>query len=102
MSREDAFRHSAEAITGPISRIISKQGIMAVYDAVGADGRPAFESAYAAAYPAAKEILSEIYDEVSSGNEIRSVVMAGERLKTQPMGKIDGTETWKVGEKVRA
>ena len=49
MSREDAFLHSAEAITGPISRLISKQGIMAVYDAVGADGRPDFEAAYAAA-----------------------------------------------------
>ena len=38
----------------------------------------------------------------SSGNEIRSVVLAGERLKRHPMGKIDGTETWKVGEAVRA
>jgi ketol-acid reductoisomerase len=102
MSREDAFLHSAEAITGPISRIISKQGMLAVYDAVGADGRREFEQAYASSYPAAREILSEIYDEVSSGNEIRSVVMAGERLKQQPMGKIDGTETWEVGQKVRA
>jgi ketol-acid reductoisomerase len=47
-------------------------------------------------------VLEEIYDEVSSGNEIRSVVMAGERLKHRPMGKIDGTETWTVGEKVRS
>ena len=31
-----------------------------------------------------------------------SVVMAGQRLKKQPMGKIDRTETWKVGESVRA
>ncbi len=47
-------------------------------------------------------MLAEIYDEVASGNEIRSVVLAGERLKTRPMGKIDGTETWKVGAGVRA
>ncbi len=47
-------------------------------------------------------MLQEIYDEVSSGNEIRSVVLAGERLKNHPMGKIDGTETWKVGKQVRA
>ncbi len=39
MSREDAFLHSAEAITGPISRIISRQGIKGVYEALGADGR---------------------------------------------------------------
>jgi len=102
MTREDAFLNSAEAITGPISHIISKQGMMGVYEAVGADGRSEFEAAYTASYPAAKEILAEIYDEVSSGNEIRSVVMAGERLKEHPMGKIDRTETWKVGEKVRA
>ena len=28
--------------------------------------------------------------------------MAGERLKKRPIGKIDVTETWRVGEKVRA
>ncbi len=102
MSKEDAFLHSAEAITGPISHIISKQGIRGVYEALGADGRPQFEAAYAATYPTAKELLAEIYDEVSSGNEIRSVILAGDRLKKTPMGKIDGTETWKVGQKVRA
>ncbi|MGE0228424.1 MAG: ketol-acid reductoisomerase [Dehalococcoidia bacterium] len=102
MSHEDAFRNSAEAITGPISRIISRQGMQGVYEAVGADGRSEFEAAYAASYPAAHELLSEIYDEVSSGNEIRSVILAGERLKKTPMGKIDGTETWKTGQEVRA
>lgn len=102
MSHEEAFRNSAEAITGPISRIISRQGMQGVYEAVGADGRGEFEAAYAASYPAAHELLSEIYDEVASGNEIRSVILAGERLKKTPMGKIDGTETWKTGEHVRA
>jgi len=102
VSREEAFLNSAESITGPISRIISKSGPMGVYEAIGADGRKTFEAAYVAAYPAAQQLLAEIYDEVASGNEIRSVIMAGERLKTHPMGKIDGTETWKVGTKVRA
>ena len=102
MSHEDAFERSAEAITGPISRIISRKGMLGVYEAVGADGRPAFESAYSASYPAAREILEEIYDEVSSGNEIRSVILAGERLKRRPMGIIDRTETWQTGQKVRA
>lgn len=40
-----------------------------------------FETAYSAAYKPAKEILQEIYDEVASGNEIRSVVMHSDRLK---------------------
>ncbi|HXI58210.1 MAG TPA: ketol-acid reductoisomerase, partial [Polyangia bacterium] len=102
MSKEDAFLNSAESITGPISKTISKRGIMAVYEGLNAAGKAEFEKAYVAAYPAAREVLAEIYDEVSSGNEIRSVVMAGARLKTLPMGKIDGTETWKVGAAVRA
>ena len=94
--------NSAESITGPISKTISKRGIRAVYDGLDAAGKAEFEKAYTAAYPAAREVLAEIYDEVSSGNEIRGVVLAGERLKKQPMGKIDGTETWKVGAGVRA
>jgi ketol-acid reductoisomerase len=101
-SQEDAFLHSAESITGPISRTISKRGIRAVYEGFDPVGKAEFERAYAAAYPPAREVLQEIYDEVVSGNEIRSVVMAGNRLKKIPMGKIDGTETWKVGTGVRA
>jgi ketol-acid reductoisomerase len=101
-TREAAFLNSAESITGPINKIISKQGILAVYEGLDAAGKGEFERAYAAAYPPAREVLAEIYDEVSSGNEIRGVVMAGARLKKFPMGKIDGTETWKVGAAVRA
>jgi ketol-acid reductoisomerase len=101
-TREAAFLHSAESITGPISKTISKRGILAVYDGLDAAGKAEFERAYAAAYPPSRELLAEIYDEVSSGNEIRSVVMAGARLDRYPMGKIDGTETWKVGAGVRA
>ena len=102
MSHEEAFQHSAKTITGPISRIISHQGMLGVYEALGADGQPEFDAAYAAAYPASHEILSEIYDEVSSGNEIRSVILAGDRLKKRPMGIIDRTETWQTGSKVRS
>src|SRR5436190_21341373 len=102
MTKEAAFLNSAESITGPISKTISKRGIRAVYEGLDAAGKTEFEKAYTAAYPAAREVLAEIYDEVSSGNEIRGVVLAGDRLKKRPMGKIDGTETWKVGEKVRA
>jgi ketol-acid reductoisomerase len=101
-SPDDAFLNSAESITGPISKKISRQGILAVYEGLDAAGKKEFESAYAATYAPAMEVLEEIYDDVSTGNEIRSVVLAGERLKRRPMGKIDGTETWKVGEKVRA
>ncbi|MDB4982831.1 MAG: hypothetical protein JWM82_3583, partial [Myxococcales bacterium] len=98
----DAFLNSAESITGPINKIISKKGIRALYEGLDAAGKAEFEKAYIASYTPAKEVLAEIYDDVSTGNEIRSVVLAGQRLKKYPMGKIDGTETWKVGAAVRA
>ena len=49
-----------------------------------------------------KRVILEIYDDVESGNEVRSVVAAGKRLSTYPMGTIDGTHMWRVGENVRA
>lgn len=100
-SKQDAFLRSCESITGPISKTISKQGILAVYEGLDAAGKATFERAYAASYKPAFEILLEIYEEVASGNELRSVVLAGRRFERFPMGKIDGTEMWKVGEEVR-
>ena len=102
MSQDDAFINSVESVTGPISKMISRHGILAVYESFSEEDRATFERAYSAAYHPAFEILLEIYDEVASGNEIRSVVMAYERFKRYPMGKIDGTEMWQVGEGVRA
>jgi ketol-acid reductoisomerase len=100
-SKQDAFLRSCESITGPISKTISKRGILAVYESLDAAGKATFERAYAASYKPAFEILLEIYEEVASGNELRSVVLAGRRFERFPMGKIDGTEMWKVGEQVR-
>lgn len=39
MSDEDAFKRSVESITGPISRIISTQGMPAVYAALDDAGK---------------------------------------------------------------
>jgi ketol-acid reductoisomerase len=102
MKKKQAFLNSVESITGPISKTISKEGILAVYEKLEGADKELFEQAYCATYPAAREIIAEIYDEVSSGNEIRSVNLAGERFGRYPMGQIDGTDMWKVGEKVRA
>ncbi len=101
-SKDDAFINSVESVTGPISKTISRQGMLAVYEAFTAEEKATFEAAYTASYHPAFEILLEIYDEVSSGNEIRSVVMANKRHARYPMGKIDGTEMWQVGAGVRA
>lgn len=102
MSPEQAFLESCESITGNIVKIISTQGIKAVYDGLSGEDKEVFKQAYSASYMPAKEILQEIYDEVSSGNEIRTVIMHGKRINKFPVGKIDGTDTWIVGEKVRA
>ncbi|MFP4365092.1 MAG: ketol-acid reductoisomerase [Spirochaetia bacterium] len=101
MTKDTAFAETVESITGPISKTISKKGITAVYESFIGDAKKSFEVAYSAAYYPCFEILLEIYDEVSSGNEIRSVILAGERLKRFPFTTIDNTEMWKVGEKVR-
>jgi ketol-acid reductoisomerase len=103
MSKEEAFVNSVEAITGPISRIISKEGgLTAVYESLNEKDKETFRLAYSAAYDPAYEILMEIYYDVASGNEIRSVIAANERFSRFPMGNIDGTEMWQVGENVRA
>ncbi len=81
-SPEQAFVNSAEAVTGPISSTISEHGMLAVYESLDSAGKQAFKRAYTAAYRPAFEILLEIYDEVASGNEIRSVVAANQRLQT--------------------
>lgn len=102
MSEEDAFTATVENITGPLSKTISHEGIISVYNKLDDEGKKVFERIYALSYHPAFDVLMEIYDEVSSGNEIRSVVLAGRRFDRYPMGKIDGTRMWQVGEKVRA
>ncbi|NCN04354.1 MAG: ketol-acid reductoisomerase [Spirochaetales bacterium] len=102
ISKEQAFRETVESITGPLSKIISKDGILAVYKKFSGKDKEVFEQAYSASYHPAFEILLEIYQEVASGNEIHSVYLAGTRLERYPFETIDNTEMWKVGEKVRS
>ncbi len=101
-NQEEAFNHSVESITGPISRLISKKGLMAVYESLNDKDKGVFREAYSAAYHPAREIMLEIYEDVASGHEIASVIAANKRFQQYPMGKIDGTEMWQVGERVRA
>jgi ketol-acid reductoisomerase len=95
--KDDAFLDSAKSITAPISRAISAHGLVGVYEALDAAGKDAFKRAYCATYAPAADVLTEIYDEVACGNEIRSVVNAANRMKRYPMSEIAGTEMWQVG-----
>ncbi|PNH08939.1 Ketol-acid reductoisomerase, chloroplastic, partial [Tetrabaena socialis] len=102
MSDEEAFKQSVDCITGPVSRTISTKGMLAVYDSFDAEGKKVFEQAYSASYQPSLDICYEIYEDVASGNEIRSVVQSVSRFDRFPMGKIDQTYMWKVGQRVRA
>ncbi|MFA5852420.1 MAG: ketol-acid reductoisomerase, partial [Spirochaetales bacterium] len=102
MTPEEAFVHSTESLTGPISRTLSKKGMLGVYESLSEADKKVFRRAYGAAYAPNYAVHYEVYKEVASGNEIRSVILSDERMKKIPMGKIDGTFMWKVGEKVRA
>ncbi|EPS61660.1 hypothetical protein M569_13135 [Genlisea aurea] len=108
MDEELAYKNTVECITGIVSRTISTKGMLAVYSALSEEGKIDFERAYSASYYPCMDILYECYEDVASGSEIRSVVLAGRRfyekegLPAFPMGKIDQTRMWKVGERVRA
>lgn len=103
MNEEEAFLRSTESITGPISEVISKRGIKAVYDDMNEEDKKTFSTAYCASYEAAYEIMIECYEDVACGNEIRSVIQAGARAQRFPViSPIDGTRMWQVGKTVRA
>ncbi|KAJ8761365.1 hypothetical protein K2173_001495 [Erythroxylum novogranatense] len=108
MEEDLAYKNTVECITGIISRTISTKGMLVVYNSLSEEGKREFESAYSASYYPCMDILYECYEDVASGSEIRGVVLAGRRfyekegLPAFPMGKIDQTRMWKVGERVRA
>jgi len=91
-----------ESITGPITRIISRDGMLGVYSQFSDADKKIFEQAYSASFGPAMDICYEIYEDVACGNEIKSVVNAVQRFDRWPMGKIDQTYMWKVGKDVRA
>ncbi|XP_044451910.1 ketol-acid reductoisomerase, chloroplastic [Triticum aestivum] len=108
MDEELAYKSTVEGITGIISKTISKKGMLEVYNSLSEEGKKEFNKAYSASFYPCIDILYECYEDVASGSEIRSVVLAGRRfydkegLPAFPMGKIDQTRMWKVGEKVRS
>ncbi|XP_027061959.1 ketol-acid reductoisomerase, chloroplastic-like [Coffea arabica] len=108
MSEDLAYKNTVESVTGIISKTISTKGMLAVYNSLTEEGKKDFETAYSASYYPCMDILYECYEDVATGSEIRSVVLAGRRfyekdgLPAFPMGKIDQTRMWKVGERVRA
>ncbi|MEI8408397.1 MULTISPECIES: ketol-acid reductoisomerase [unclassified Kribbella] len=97
-----AYERSTESITGPIARTISDAGLPAVRAALTDDGRELFDRAYTSAYGPARELVAEIYDEVADGTELRSVILAENRLAARPMSRIGGSPMWSYGDEVHA
>jgi ketol-acid reductoisomerase len=95
-----AYERSTEAITGPIARIISDSGLAAVRTASGDEDL--FDRAYSAAYRPARDLVAEIYDEVADGTELRSVILAEQRLASRPMTEIGGSPMWSHSAEVHA
>ncbi|GAA3142418.1 hypothetical protein GCM10010530_72740 [Kribbella aluminosa] len=95
-----AYERSTEAITGPIARTISNDGLVAVRAASGDEDL--FDRAYCATYGPARDLVAEIYDEVADGTELRSVVLAEQRLVDRPMTVIGGSPMWSHSAEVHA
>ncbi|POM63586.1 Ketol-acid reductoisomerase, partial [Phytophthora palmivora] len=59
MTPEDAFKNTAECITGPLNEKISHDGIKSVYDSFKGEDKIIFEKAYTAAYTPCRDIIEE-------------------------------------------
>lgn len=89
-----AFHDTVQAITGDISKMISHRGLIGAYKYLEAKYQAVFSDYYNLSYTVCRPILEEIYDEVKSGNEIRSVIMAQKRSKLILPEKINETPMW--------
>ncbi len=49
LDETEAYRHSVDCVTGPISRTVSKEGLLGLYRRFDGEERTAFRRAYAAA-----------------------------------------------------
>lgn len=54
--------------------------MLAVYNSLSDEGKRDFKQAYSASFYPCMDILYECYEDVASGSEIRSVVLAGRRF----------------------
>ncbi len=67
---EEAYIDVVESLVGPISRTISREGLVGVFEKLSDSEKEQFVTAYNAAYPVLKQLTHKIYNDVSSGREI--------------------------------
>lgn len=54
--------------------------MLSLYNSLSEEGKKEFQAAYSASFYPCMDILYECYEDVASGSEIRSVVLAGRRF----------------------
>lgn len=85
-----AYQKSCLNITNILNPLISTHGLIGVYENILNMDREKFIINFIKSYNISKILFEEIYDEVKSGNEIRSVEINGNKEMT----KIDNTDLW--------
>jgi ketol-acid reductoisomerase len=98
---DKAYNETAKMITGPISRQISKNGLTSVYTDMikkcDTNFKDTFRMGYCLSYKVAKPLINEIYEEVVSGNEIRSVISAEKNREMLCQSLSGNSKYWNVG-----
>lgn len=99
--KKEAFRQSAETITGPLSQAISDVGLDGVAAMFDGEKRTEFNKAFASSYDPMKTVMGKIYRSVKSGREIQRVIEESTILKGAELPRIGDTEMWaEIGKSV--
>ncbi len=95
-SKEEAFLLSARGLTSTVTELISKNGLEGLYESLTPSERQIFEVGYNKAYLPARQLALDIYESVSSGDEIRDVIQANRNLAAA-LPSIETSGMWKLG-----
>jgi ketol-acid reductoisomerase len=96
MRPDEAFLASAKGLTSTVVRGISELGLKGFYESLTPSQKEQFRKGYFASILRASGVIDQIYNSVSGGQEVREVVVATERLKTEKMSEIETSDMWKV------
>ena len=89
-NNEFSFNASVVYLVNDLSKEISNNGFLKLYNKMNKKDQEYFNTYYSKSYAISKLLYEEIYDEVSSGNEIRSVNLNSNRK----ISNISGSPMW--------
>ena len=90
-----SYNASVTYIVDTLSKKISSDGLLDIYLNLTVDKKLIFSEYYTKAYTISKPLFREIYNEVKSGNEIRSIMLNGNTEMTD----ISSSRMWKIPDK---